>query len=200
MTVLASERYATNANLIVAAHELGYLTDDALTLDPTFGLGVFWRLWRPTHLVASDLDLEKSPLGVSVDFTDLPWHDGAFAAVVLDPPYKLNGTPSAPDERYGVGEPTDWRARIALCERGIDECARVCAKDGHLLIKCMDQVVSGAKRWQTRIFTDRAEAAGCRLVDRLDMLVTPRPQPPGRRQVHSLGNYSTLLVLRKTTP
>lgn len=45
---------------------------------------------------------------------------------------------------------------------------------------------SGAKRWQTRIFADHAEAVGLRLVDRLDMLTSPRPQPPGRRQVHAL--------------
>ena len=61
----------------------------------------------------------------------------------------------------------------------------------------MDQVEAGQKRWQTFDFTTVAIGRGLRLVDRFDMLTTPRPQPPGRRQLHAQGNYSTLLVFEK---
>lgn len=190
MTILAYAKRASNAELIAEVAQLGYLRPEWLTLDPTYGYGTFWKQWRPDRLVACDLDPSKSELG-PVDFTALPFRSQAFDAVVFDPPYKLNGTPSAPDERYGVHVPARWQDRMQLICDGISECLRVARRVG--LIKCQDQVVSGEVRWQTRIFADHAEAQGFRLVDRLDLL-GHRPQPEGRRQVHARRNSSTLLI------
>jgi SAM-dependent methyltransferase len=196
--ILAAAPYATNADLIVAVRDLGYLSDDMVILDPTYGLGVFWREWRPVSLYGSDIDPAKCLDEEAADFTDLPWADGSFDAVVFDPPYKLNGTPTEEvDGRYGVHVPATWQERMDLCYRGIDECFRVLKPGGYLLVKAMDQVVSGKKVWQTIEFANRATVNGHRLVDQLHMLTSPRPQPPGRRQVHSRGNYSTLLVFKK---
>jgi len=151
-----------------------------VTLDPTYGsAGGFWRRWRPDHLVACDADPAKSPIGYPVDFTELHWPDRCFDAVVLDPPYKLNGTGGshASDARYGVATSgTSWKSRHALINAGIAECARVLAPGGTLLVKCMDQVCGGAVRFQTREFADTAERAGCTLVDQLH-LPGWRPQP-----------------------
>lgn len=194
MTVLAAGTWRNNAELIRdGVVPLGYLRDEDRVLDPTYGLGRFWALWQPATLVACDLDRAKSPLGRSVDFTAMPWADGWFDAVVLDPPYKLNGTGGshASDAGYGVADSISWQDRHALICEGISECARVSRR--HLLVKCQDQVCSGRVRWQTRIFADHAETQGCRLVDRFD-LASYREQPPGRRQVHARRNYSTLLV------
>jgi hypothetical protein len=120
----------------------------------------------------------------------------SFDAVVLDPPYKLNGTPTEEvDDRYGVHIVRSWQYRLQLIELGILECSQVARR--YLLLKCQDQVCAGQKRWQTYQFTKCGEACGLILVDRFDMLGTPRPQPAGRRQVHTQVNYSTLLVFRK---
>jgi len=189
--VLAATRWPTNGHLIADVARLGYL--DGSVLDVTYGLGTFWREWQPTNLVGTDLDPAKSPRGCSADVRFLPFVAGSFDAVVFDPPYKLNGTPTATlDGRYGVDVPATWQERHELIRSGITECLRVTRR--YLLVKCMDQVCSGAKRWQTMEFTRHAEDHGARLVDRFDLLVTPRPQPAGRRQVHAQGNYSTLLV------
>ena len=196
--VLAADTWRSNAELIADVAKLGYLKADYRTLDPTYGLGVFWRRWRPDDLVACDLDPAKSPLGRSVDFTNLPWPAGSFSAVVLDPPYKLNGTPTADiDARYGVDEREHWRDRLDLIERGIAECARVLRPGGTFLLKCADQVCSGQIRWQTDEFSHHAAAVGFRKVDRFDMLGHARPQPRGRRQVHARGRGSTLLVFER---
>lgn len=197
MTVLAITDWATNAALIADCHRLGYLRDEWVTLDPTYGYGTFWKDWRPDWLVATDLDLAKSTSLASVDFTDLPFDDRSFDAVVFDPPYKLNGTPTdSVDERYGVHEGgNDWRDRMNLIRAGITECVRVLG-DGYLLLKCQDQVCSGKVRWQTHEFTNHAESCGVGLVDRLDML-SYRPQPNGRRQVHARRNASTMLVFKR---
>jgi hypothetical protein len=199
VTVFTSAR--NNAELIVQCHRLGYLRYDWLTLDPTYGYGKFWTLWRPVDLIGTDIIPAKSPFGRSVDFTDMPFSSGSFDAVVFDPPYKLNGTstgkgPAASDEGFGVdGAYVKWQDRHQLIRDGITECVRVLKPKGMLLVKCQDQVC-GKKRWQTREFSAHAESLGCRLVDMLH-LPGGRKQPPGRRQLHALQNFSTMLVLKK---
>ncbi len=194
--LLTAMRWKDSAELIEAIGTRSQYLGGRV-LDVTHGRGVFWKNWKPSELVACDIDPAKSPVGYSVDFTKLPteWH-GAFDAIVCDPPYKLNGRPDETvDARYGVHIYTRWQDRYDLIERGIRECAA--ATKRYLLLKCMDQVVSGAKRWQTIDFTNAARESGMELVDRYDMLVDPRPQPPGRRQEHALTNYSTMLVFEK---
>jgi SAM-dependent methyltransferase len=218
----------SNADAIVDCVNLGYLTADMVTLDPTYGEGAFWRRWRPRHLVACDLNPAKSPIGYPVDFTELPW-PRCFDAVIFDPPYKLNGTGGshASDHRFGVdtaGVP--WRERLDLAAEGVREAARVLVPGGTLLIKCQDQVASGAVRWQSHDLARVAALAGCPLVD---SLIVPNHigQPPERgcRRCHRTGhervrvapvcsncggsgwvtttqhharrNYSTLLIHRK---
>lgn len=194
--VLATQAWASNAELIADCHQLGYLRSDWRTLDCTYGHGTFWKMWRPDELVGTDIDPEKSPHGYGVDFRELPWPDGFFQCVVLDPPYKLNGTPTeAVDGRYGVDVVDTRDGRMALIRAGIAECARVLG-GGYLLLKCQDQVNGGKVRWQTIDFTNHARTLGLGLVDRLDIL-SYRPQPNGTRQVHARRNASTLLVFKR---
>jgi len=193
VTVFTATRWQDNGALIEDVPRLGYL--DKRVLDSTYGYGAFWSRWRPIDLVACDLDPAKSPIGYSVDFRALPFDDQSVNTVGLAPPYKLNRTPSDVDERYGVHVPTRWRERHELIRAGITECSR--GASNYLLLKCMDQVCSGRKRWQTIEFTTHAPTVGLRLEDRFDKLVTRRPQPEGRRLVHTQGNYSSLLVFRK---
>lgn len=201
---------ANNADLIAHAADLGYLHTDWPTLDCTYGLGRFWTRFRPATFFRTDLNPARSPdLGISIDFREMPFDDEHFRAVVLDPPYKLNGTStgagvSSSDDDYGVENYSSVADRHQLICDGITECVRVLrtgdrndrSTGGYLLVKCMDQVNGGRVRWQTRLFADHAEAAGCRLVDQLH-LPGYRAQPAGRSQQHARRNYSTLLVLRK---
>ena len=199
--VMAAGTWSSNAELIRdAVVPLGYLRTEWRTLDPTYGLGRFWTLWRPNNLVASDLDPAKSPVGRSIDFRRTAWADDQFDAVVFDPPYKLNGTSTGKgaatcDADYGVEKWMSLAERHQLIVDGITECTRVLRPNGVLLVKCQDQVNGGKVRWQTRIFADHAETLGHRLVDRFD-LPSYRAQPPGRSQQHARRNTSALLVFR----
>lgn len=202
--VLSFGGWADNAELIADCARLGYLRKDWRTLDTTYGMGSFWKLWEPDVLVGCDLDPDKSPVGIPVDFTDLPFIDRSFDAVVFDPPYKLgtpetayvNKTKHAFDSLYGVDKVAlRWQDRMDLIRSGLAECARVLG-DGYLLVKCQDQVCSGKIRWQTDAVTVWARGLGLGKVDRFDFK-SYRPQPKGRRQVHAARNTSQLLVFKR---
>jgi hypothetical protein len=195
--IRAATHWSTNAELIADVAQLGYFNDSDTILDATYGRGTFWGKWRPTNLVCRDRAHDPT-----WDYEAMDYRDATFNVVVLDPPYKLNGTPAmgAMDDRYGTGEAyTRWQDRHAGIKRGIDESLRVLVSGGILLLKCMDQVCSGQVRWQTIEFSQHAVEQGARLVDMLHYLDTPRPQPSGRRQIHARRNYSTALVLRKSS-
>lgn len=136
----------------------------------------------------------------TTDFRHLPHDDSTFDVVAYDPPYKLNGTPTHQvDDRYGVaGAYTSRDDRHRLMLDGLDECARVLAPRGYLLVKCQDQVNGGRVRWQTDMLTQRALELDLAKIDAFLML-GGRPQPDGRRQVHARRNYSTLLILQKAS-
>lgn len=195
--VMGIHPWPTNSALIADCARLGYLRSEWKTLDCTWGYGMFWKDWQPTELVGVDIDPDKAR-DLTADFTALPFPDRSFDSVVFDPPYKLNGTPDREDqmdERYGVHEVTNWKARMTLIRDGLKECERV-LRDGYLLLKCQDQVTCGKVRWQTIEFTNYAATLGLGLVDRFDFL-SYRPQPMGRRQVTARRNASTLLVLKR---
>jgi len=191
-----------NAQLIRDCHQLGYLNDDDVVLDPTYGKGRFWGLWRPARLVASDI--KGNGLAVNcVDFTNMvAYFDNKFDAVVFDPPYKLGGTSAHPsDGDYGVAD--DWNGtkdRMSDIYKGIAECLRVLKPSGILLMKCQDQVCSGDVVWQERDFTSQVigwpDEPAAKLIDKL-FVHGGIPQPAGRRQVHARRNYSTALIFRK---
>lgn len=193
--VKAFHNWKSNAHLIADVARLGYLRKDWVTLDPTYGRGVFWSIWKPDKLVRLDLNPDKAPDAVA-DFKSLPYRDKSFKAVVFDPGYKLSGTPAMGemDERYGVDKYMRWQDKMIEILCGVEECARL--TEEILLVKAADQVCSGKVVWQTYEITEVATSCGLRLADRFDML-SYRKQPPGRSQVHARRNASTMLVFKR---
>jgi tRNA G10 N-methylase Trm11 len=201
MTVLAAHDWATNADLIVDVAKLGYL--DGHVLDPTYGLGAWWRKFRPTQFTASDLEVKKSPIGKSIDFRSLPYSDNTFDAAAFDPPYMAPGgrktsTIDKFNDAYGMHDtPKSPTENQTLINSGLSEMARVVKPKGFVLVKCMDYISSG-KFWNGTGHTMNHGITACdmELVDRFEHMGKPGPQPKGRRQVHARRNLSTLLVFR----
>jgi len=166
--------YRDNADLIAHVARLGFL--DGTVLDATYGLGTFWKDFKPDTLVTNDL---YKPADHAWDFLDLPSRDGEFDAVVYDPDYKLNGTPALAemDARYGVGEDmVNRQMRLDKMTVGAIECYRVARN--FLLVKCMDMVEGGKIRWQTDLVTRAIEDVGGEKVARFMLHYVPIPQPP----------------------
>lgn len=190
MPIYTATSWKDNGEMIADVARLGYI--DGLVLDCTYGLGRFWTEFIPDLLTGTDINLERSPLGIPIDFTDMPFENQSYDTVVYDPPYRLSGTPDRnEDSDYGI-EQMDWQERYDLLLTGLVECCRVAKK--RILAKCMDQVCNNAKRFQTFDFMVQAGHCGFKLIDRFDMLKTP---PWQRSQVHSRQNYSTLLIFER---
>ena len=221
--VYSTTAWQTNAQMIADVHRLGYLKDEDKVLDPTFGLGAWWRVWAPgdgrrdpmtsmpnpgtgwVEGMTQDLktwDSERQEMR-TWDFRDMWFVDEFFDAVAFDPPYVSVGGRSTSGIKemhaaYGMdGTPLSPVETQADMNAGLAECYRVVKRGGIVLIKCQDYVSSG-KLWCGTLHTaNYAEMLGFEIVDRLEHLSGTRPQPDGRRQVHARRNYSTLFVLRR---
>lgn len=211
MTILAAYEWSSNATLIEAVAHLGYLRKEWLTLDPTYGRGVWWKNWRPDRLVTHDLNNLDG-----VDFRQLPEEDATFDAIAYDPPYVCVGgrtTTGLPDfhDRFGLTEAPRSPADLQdLINAGLKEMVRVLrprrrGEDGpYLLVKCQDYISSGKLWIGTHHTLSAAIDAGLEPVDRFEHITHPRPQPSNRTrkdgkpsvQVHARRNLSTLFVFR----
>lgn len=208
----------TNAGLMVACRELGFLDDDWAIIDPTYGRGTWWTLWCPTNLVAWTRDTTaraQHPDMVllcwpSWDFRHVDRSNDCYDAAVFDPPYCAMGgrtTTNIDDmtDHYGMD---DAPATPKLCQElindGLTEMARIVVPSrsqtkgpGILLVKCMNYV-SGGKVWPGVYLTTKhaVETLGLRYVTQFDVVGHGGPQPGGRQQRHPVNNTSTLLVFR----
>lgn len=193
MAILAATSWPTNADLIADVARL-YFAEVETVLDVTYGRGAWWTKYHPKVLLAHDLyNLD------GVDFRDLPEATDAVEVIAYDPPYVSMGgreTSTLPDmtDRYGMlnapRSPLELRAYI---RDGLEECARV---SSHLiLVKCQDYISSGRYQPATHWLLEDAGKLGLEILDRFEHITRPRPQPPGRRQVHARRNLSTLFVL-----
>jgi hypothetical protein len=196
--IMAIDKWPSNGHLIQDCHKLGYITDLDSVLDPTFGHGVFWSVWKPKGYLfhGSDADPAKSPDSPDGDdFRKLPHADSSFDVVVYDPPYTFRGTSALEsDERYGVHINEKWQDRWELIFDGLAECCRVARR--RVLMKCQASVVSGKVRWQDIEAVNVAQANGFGLRDRFDF-ISYRKQPDGTSQRTARRNASTLLVLER---
>lgn len=184
--------WSNNSEMIADVAVLGFIPEPVL--DMTYGAGGFWKKWQPEHLVMNDIDPTRGT--DHHDFRHTPWRSRAFATVVLDPPYKLQGTPKSGemDTRYGTDEVRSRSDLLSLLVSGMAEAARLA--DKFMLVKVMDQVNGGQVRWLTTVAIDTARALEFRHVDSF-ILQGGRPQPEGRAQKHARHEFSTLLVFRR---
>lgn len=201
--VLGANNWTSNAELIADVAKLGYLHQDWRTLDPTYSKGVWWKVFRPTHLVYHDW---KPDL---IDFRDLPYRDGFFMASAFDPPYVSTGgreTSTMDDfnSRYGLHDaPTSPEELHEYNCLGLTECVRVTQR--YVLVKCCDYISSGKRFpgiYQMEYFV--REKLNLKIEDKFIHYATaPRPQPARTRkdgkpsvQKHARNNYSALLIVK----
>lgn len=189
------KRYKNNADLIAyGVAPMGYL--DGAVMDLTYGKGTFWKKWAPWTLAKNDIDPDKGVM--TCDFRAMPYRDDSFDAVVFDPPYKLQGTPSNPemDERFGTVVYKTLNAVELLHVEGSLEAVRLSRR--YVLVKTMSQVSGGCVRWLPDLVS-QTMLGRARKVTQFFLVghrAQPKKNPDGseRAQKTPRNNYSTLLV------
>ena len=205
--VMAAYEWPSNASLIAACARLGYLKPTDRILDPTYGGGGWWKLWQPAE---GALICHSRLTAPEFDYRHLPHRDSTFDAVTFDPPYVAPGgratsTLDGMNAQYGMHDtPATPAENQAVNNAGLAECARVLKPGGYLITKCMDYVWSGKLQIGTHWTLCAGLGLGLELVDRLEHVGRPRPQPARSRkdgavvrQHHARRNLSTLLVFVK---
>ena len=198
--IVAAQAWKRNSDLIETAAALGYI--GPRVLDPTYGLGNWWKTYTPIELVAHDWKTD------GVDFRTLP-DEGLFDTVAFDPPYipqggratsTLNAEPGDTVtfiDRYGLRNgPSTNRDLRALISAGLASFTGVLVQRGTLLVKCMSYVNGSAFQPMPRWIANDAEALGYVQIDELVHLRRPGPQPLRTVQNTARRNYSLLLIFR----
>ncbi len=193
-----------------------YVPKGSTVADVTWGRGIFWKQVNhyDYNLVRSDLNADS--VDVRCSFTSLPYRSDSLDALVLDPPYLYTGgwktlrgyfhedTARWSGSTYGNKERaakgiSGVQAVDQMYFQGILEAHRVLKHKGIVIIKCMDQVMSGKQVWAHMTYNQFAEKWGGFRSE--DIFVTVRKTQPLMRhkpeqQKHARKNHSFFLVLR----
>jgi tRNA G10 N-methylase Trm11 len=184
-----------NDALIAHVARLYFRKSDRIA-DVTFGRGVFWRNINLCDYEFHPSDICTCPLD-PYDFRDLPYEDGSFDVVVLDPPYSH-------DPGKGMGANTAYRNRettaglnhdgiVRLYADGMKEARRVLRPRGILLVKTQDEIESSKQRMTHIEIHDHALLLGMTVED-LFVMVRPAAPPVQQDQKHARKNHSYLWV------
>jgi hypothetical protein len=187
----------TNAQMLTAVARIWVRPQDS-GMDVTWGRGR-WRtdrLHSPGRFTRHDRALD------GVNFRHLPEADLSRDCVYYDPPYTDVGSRTSSAlasmyDGYGLEPCRGWHATAELIAAGVKECARVLAPSGRLFAKCGNSVSGGHRRFGLIVVFEALAEAGLSVEDMVVHFTRPRPQPPGRRQMHSLDAASFLVVAQK---
>jgi len=199
-------KQGTNADLFPDILRL-YIADGSDILDLTYGRGVFWRNIPDDRYVVTKNDIEDGRGSTSYDFRELPaaWNE-SFDAVILDPPYLYTGGFATLRDSIDRGYRNRERARSGIhgvaavhqmYAQAYIEAYRVLKRGGFLIVKCMDQVMSGKQTWMHTELFRLGEILGFKVKDLFVMVANSTPTMRHTIQKHARRNHSYFLVLTK---
>jgi hypothetical protein len=175
--------------------KLSIIFGDVNTLDLTYGLGVFWRLFTPSQLTTNDLSEEADR---HQDFTATDFDDRSFELVVFDPPFTANGPTKQPHQlryhshRDQEGAPQNMKDVRQLLVGGIKEACRISGR--WVLVKTQDVVESGPLHANVNLALNTLVKYGFNIHTEVPFQPNRRPQPKGRR-VTGLGGRPSVFIL-----
>lgn len=211
-----------NANIFPKILDL-HVSPGTLIADVTYGKGVFWKNVPTNQYKVISSDVCELNTKVQADCRYLPYKNGTFNCIVIDPPYMESLLRDTYDHRGAVGthvsfreayrggipdnghskvqEPKKWHAAVLdLYTKAGYEAYRVLQNKGVCIIKCQDEVSAG-KQWLTHVEIIN-EYARIGFYAK-DLFVVLRINKPGvsrvKKQLHARKNHSYFLVFVKVS-
>lgn len=221
--LVLSAQTGDNAEIFPAILDL-HVPKGSLIADVTYGLGAFWKKVPSGHyeIVASDLSAKRNDgkfdfmrIADGVDCRSLPYDDGSFDCIVLDPPYMEGlyrtetphmagaGTHAAFRYAYSNGQATNggpkWHeAVLDMYARAGTEAYRVLRHEGILIVKCQDEVSANKQRLTHVEIITGYESLGFYTKDLFVVVRTNKPVISRlKKQEHARKNHSYFLVFQK---
>jgi hypothetical protein len=210
--VLLSAHVGRNADLFPKILDL-HVPPGSRIADVTWGKGVFWQQVEHGryHVDASDIQ-------TGIDCRNLPYKDGSYDCVVLDPPYMeglfrhssghLAGAGKYAPFRnnYSDGKATTVGPKYHACVldlyfRAGREAHRVLREEGILLVKCQDEVSANQQNLTHVEIINEYAGLGFYAKDLFVLVRTNRPAMSRViRQEHARKNHSYFIVFVKLAP
>lgn len=179
----------TNADMFLDVLRL-HVPEGSRIADVTYGRGVFWR-----NVDEAKYHIIKSDIQTGIDFRALPYEDGVFDALVLDPPY-MHGGATVKDSinKCYKNANTSHESIVRLYAGGILEAARVLRQKGIIVIKTQDEIESGKQRMTHIELVQLLELFGFRIVDLFVLLQSTVPAMREAYQKTARKNHSYAIV------
>lgn len=171
-----------------------YVPPGSLVADVTYGKGVFWR-----RIPEGCYRLTPSDLQTGVDFTRLPYSDGEYDALILDPPYMNGGAgvKESLNKCYKNPGANSYEAVFRLYMKGILEAHRVLRKGGILVVKCQPCVADHVQKPVHSHLIAGLPPLGFRFEDEFVLHADAVPMMRHAEQQHARKNHSYFLVFSK---
>jgi hypothetical protein len=183
-----------NSDLFAQVAKL-WITEDDTIADVTAGERVFWK--QVPDLIRDRVQFSDLAQD-GTDCRNLPWNDGVFTVVVLDPPYQPvwgNTWRGGTKAYYNLTIDT-MQDVLDLYEAAIREAARVLAPRGRLVVKCADVSFNHRLHLQHLDVLRFMTRCGVDLADMLVLLNEARMPQPKRavKQERARRAHSYFLV------
>lgn len=209
--VTVSAHIGGNADVFPLILDL-HVPHGSTVADVTWGKGVFWKNVPSGRYVVHGSDLQTG-----TDCRALPYADGSYDCVVLDPPYMEGLYRRSREHLAGAGNYAAFRnhysngaetragpkyhaAVLDLYFRAGREAHRVLRQDGIFIVKCQDEV-SANQQWLTHVeIITEYQTIGFYAKDLFVVMRSNRPAVSRvLRQEHARKNHSYFLVFIKTS-
>lgn len=187
------------------AQILGWIQElyckNGFDLDPTFGNGSFYlEISRPRFCF--DIDPREKNVG-KADARQLPFKDRVFQAIIIDPPFLLQGGEAGiMTGRYGTverrgntGAGDIWQLYMEIMQ----ECTRLLKLFGVLVVKCQDIIIGRTQYMSHLEIANIAIDMGLYPVDIFILLARTRPMSWNHgKQAHARKYHAYFLIFKKS--